>query len=142
MAELGSIFEPEGEGPRGRDVRVRVRCPAWALGDPEGVELEVPAAVEIDGERVARTRSGFDAGERIRVNLPDGFPDGGTLRLRGQGETPAGGGRAGDLLVTVAIDEAARVRPEAGRGPAGASGGAMVWVALALAAAAAFALAR
>ena len=142
MAELGSIFEPEREGPRGRDVRVRVSCPAWALGDPEGVELEVPAVVEIDGERVARTRSGFDVGERIRVNLPDGFPDGGTLRLRGQGETPARGGRAGDLLVTVAIDGAARVRPDAARGAAAGSAGAIVWITLAAAAAAAIALAR
>lgn len=105
MAELGSIFEPETPGGvRGADLRVRVTCPTWALGDPDGVLLEVPSTIEVDGVAIPRVRSPFDEGDRIRVTLPESFPDGGTLRLRGQGGAPAGDGRPGDLLVTIALD--------------------------------------
>jgi len=108
VAELGSIFEPEAsEGARGRDLRALVRCPGWALGDPEGVTLEVPMEMEVEGEMATRTRSPHDEGAMIRLNLPENFPDGGTLRLRGQGESVAQG-RAGDLLLTVRIDGDAR----------------------------------
>ncbi|MBK8263909.1 MAG: hypothetical protein IPK80_21555 [Nannocystis sp.] len=103
MAELGSIFEAEThDGARGRDLRAKVRYPGWALGDPEGVSVEVPLELEIDGEMARRTRSPYDEGALIRLNLPENFPDGGTLRLRGQGESVAEG-RPGDLLVTVSI---------------------------------------
>lgn len=113
MAELGSIFEPETSGGvRGPDLRVRVTCPAWALGDPDGVLLDVPASIEVDGAAIPRVRSPFDDGDPIRVTLPETFPDGGTLRLRGQGGAPAGEGRPGDLLVTIVLDAAA-ARPPA-----------------------------
>ena len=37
MAELGSIYEEDPRsGARGRDLRVEVRYPSWALGDADG----------------------------------------------------------------------------------------------------------
>lgn len=114
MAELGSIYEDAGQdSPRGRDLRVKVEVPAYAIGDGEGAWVEVPAEIEVDGESVARTASPHDRAGAILMRLPEGFPEGGCLRLRGQGET-APGGRAGDLFLEVAIDRAA-TRPPAAR---------------------------
>lgn len=117
MAELGSIYEDEGQsGPRGRDLRVKVQVPAYAIGDDEGAWVEVPPTIDVDGEPVARTASPHDRPEAILMRLPEGFPEGGCLRLRGQGETPPGG-RAGDLFVEIAIDHEAARPPEALRAP-------------------------
>ena len=42
MAELGSIYEEDPRsGARGRDLRVEVRYPSWALGDADGAWVEV-----------------------------------------------------------------------------------------------------
>ncbi len=102
MAELGSIFEVDTRtGARGRDLRAKVIYPLAALGHDEGVWVEVPLELRVDGELVRRTPSPFDRGSQVLLRLPEGFPEGGALRLRGQGETPTGGGRAGDLFVQV-----------------------------------------
>lgn len=108
MAELGSIYEADTrEGARGRDLRVEVRYPAHALGDSEGVWIDVPERLPVEGDLVARTPSAFDREGKVLLRLPENFPKGGALRLRGQGETPPGGGPAGDLFVQVVIDEQA-----------------------------------
>ena len=109
MAELGSIYEADTrKGARGRDLRVEVRYPAHALGDGEGVWIDVPLNLPVEGELVARTPSAFDREGKVLLRLPESFPKGGALRLRGQGETPEGGGPAGDLFVQVEIDASAR----------------------------------
>ena len=41
MSQLGSIFEPEGGGPRGRDLRAEVRVPAWACGQDDGYRAQM-----------------------------------------------------------------------------------------------------
>lgn len=105
MTQLGSIFEPEPSGPRGRDLHADVTVPAWALGVPTGIDVQVPLDLAAEGGYARRVAHAGDAGDRIRLNLPAGFPDGGVLRLRGQGEA-LDGGRAGDLLVHVEVDRA------------------------------------
>lgn len=109
MAELGSIFEPEGTGPRGRDLHADVKVPAWALGVPFGVEVQIPLELAATGGYARRAVSSLDSGDRVRLTLPAGLRSGATLRLRGQGEA-CEGGRAGDLLVCVEVD-AARSEP-------------------------------
>lgn len=115
VAQLGSIFDDDAadDGPRGRDLRTEVTIPAWSMGHPDGYAVAVPIELPIDDETAHRTPSPHDDGEHITLRLPESFPDGGTLRLRGQGERGPTG-RVGDLLVTVRIDETdaiARVLP-------------------------------
>jgi len=103
VSQLGSIFEPDpGVGPRGRDLRAGVTVPGWALGHDEGCSVEVPRDLPALGGYAQRVTSDFDAGDAVQLRLPANFPDGGTLRLRGQGEA-AEGGRAGDLLLTIHV---------------------------------------
>ncbi|MBL8969338.1 MAG: hypothetical protein JNK56_02075 [Myxococcales bacterium] len=105
MSQLGSIFEPEGGGPRGRDLRAEVRVPAWACGQDDGYRVEVPRELPALGGYARRVASGLDTGDELQLRLPPDFPDGGTLRLRGQGEaSEASDGRPGDLLLTVHLD--------------------------------------
>lgn len=110
MTQLGSIFEPEAPGPRGRDLHADVTVPAWALGLPFGYEVQVPLELAAEGGYARRVVSGLDAGDRLRLALPAGFPSGGVLRLRGQGEALSGG-RPGDLLVHVDVDRRRREPP-------------------------------
>ena len=42
--------------------------------------------------------------KRVKVNIPAGVDDGQTLSLRGQGNSGANGGGAGDLLITVRVN--------------------------------------
>lgn len=99
MADLGSIFEGEGDGPRGRDLRVTVRVPRAA---PQGeVRVRVPLDVAAEGGYVRRADPHGD-GETVTLRLPQPVPDGAVLRLRGMGEVPPGpGGTAGDLYIAL-----------------------------------------
>ena len=110
MTQLGSIFEPEAPGPRGRDLHADVTVPAWALGLPFGYEVQIPLELAAEGGYARRVVSGLDAGDRMRLALPAGFRSGGVLRLRGQGEALAAG-KPGDLLVHVDVDARRREPP-------------------------------
>jgi hypothetical protein len=110
VTQLGSIFEPEAPGPRGRDLHAEVTVPAWALGLPFGHEVQIPLELAAAGGYARRVVSGLDAGDRVRLSLPANFPTGGVLRLRGQGEALADG-RPGDLLVRVDVDGRRREPP-------------------------------
>lgn len=103
MTQLGSIFEPEAPGPRGRDLHADVTVPAWALGLPFAYEVRVPLDLAAEGGYARRVVSALDTDDRVRLSLPAGFPTGGVVRLRGQGEARPDG-RPGDLLVHVEVD--------------------------------------
>lgn len=115
VTELGSIFEPEaGDGPRGRDLRHEVTVPAWVAGQEDGYPVDVPLQLPALGGYVDRAISAHDPGTTIQIRLPDGFPDGGALRLRGQGE-PGAGGRNGDLHLVVRLDQTQTTPPPGSR---------------------------
>lgn len=119
MTELGSIFEPDaGEGPRGRDLQHEVTVPAWVAGHEPGFQIDVPLQLPALGGYVDRAVSDLDAGTAIHLRLPAGFPSGGALRLRGQGE-PVDGGRPGDLHLVVHLDPAQATPPGALAWPSG-----------------------
>jgi len=103
VTQLGSIFEPEAPGPRGRDLHADVTVPAWALGLPFPFEVRVPLELAAEGGYARRVVSSLDTDDRVRLSLPAGFPTGGVVRLRGQGEARPDG-RPGDLLVHVEVD--------------------------------------
>ena len=52
------------------------------------------------------------AHETLTVSLPAGIDNGNTIRLKGQGESPAYGGQAGDLYITVRVSGDARFARE------------------------------
>ena len=103
---LGNIFDAAGDttGPRGPDLKVQVDVPRDALGIPDGFAVPVPTAMELDGEPVPRRLGPGESGGFVRLHLPEGFTDGATLRLRGQGGQ-RDGGSAGDLYVTVRLTD-------------------------------------
>jgi DnaJ-class molecular chaperone len=52
----------------------------------------------------ARKRVTLAEGKTLDITIPPGIESGQTLRLKGQGNPGAGGGAAGDALITVAIE--------------------------------------
>ena len=104
MTQLGSVFEPDSGQARGPDLTASVQVPRAALGLADGIEVEVPLTLEREGEHLARTPSPHDEGAFVHLFLPESFPDGGTLRLRGQG-APGPGGRPGDLLLQIRLND-------------------------------------
>ena len=64
----------------------------------------IPFRLAIDGGKtdVRIDRSGKP--ETISVTIPQGLPDGGRMRLRGQGLPGSGGAPAGDLLFEVGVE--------------------------------------
>lgn len=67
-------------------------------------EITVPFNTAVSGgeENLAIERSSGKV-ETITVKIPAGIDDGKRIRLRGQGEQPAGNGQAGDLLLTIHV---------------------------------------
>lgn len=101
---LGSVFDAiASEGARGPDLVFRARVPRGAVGDPRGVDVDVPLRLETDdGIVVDRAVNPADAPGRIRVHIPDDatFPI--ALRLRGMGGVVEGGG-PGDLILQIDV---------------------------------------
>ncbi len=116
MAELGNILAtPQSDdGPRGPDLQVEVEVPRRALGTEAGFEAPVPREIEHGGELIERAASPLEDGEVVTLRLPEGFPDGGTIKLRGQGGVHAEG-RPGDLLVTVRLVDTSWLASRRGR---------------------------
>ena len=101
MAELGSVFEEAGEGPRGPDLRVSVEVPRSALG--ACLRAPVPRRIAAEGDLVDRAVSPTDEDpDRIELHLPESLGPRTMLRLRGQGGVHPEG-RPGDLLVVVEL---------------------------------------
>ncbi len=100
---FASVFEqffgggmPGGARPGGR----RARPAAPRIGaDLEG-EVTIPLPTAVRGGEVTITVRG----ESLTVKVPPGVKQGHKLRLAGKGESPPGG-RAGDLILTIDVEE-------------------------------------
>jgi curved DNA-binding protein len=82
-----------------------------ARGRDQQASLELdPLMAILGGESSLSLGRPGGARETIKVRIPPGARDGGTLRLKGQGLPPPSGGPAGDLILNLKVPEHPRVR--------------------------------
>ena len=96
-AGFGDLFGRGGAKPRGR------RRSAQTPGEDVTARIEIPFKLAIDGGKTDVRIDRDGKTETISVTIPQGLPDGGRMRLRGQGLPGSGGGPAGDLLLEVRV---------------------------------------
>jgi DnaJ-class molecular chaperone len=95
------ILKQMGVGASGSGGRRRQRNQRG--GDIEH-ELRVPFAISVlGGEAQISVQRATGKVETLQVKIPAGIEHGKKIRLRGQGEPPAGKGQAGDILITVLV---------------------------------------
>lgn len=112
MSELGSIYDPEEPGPKGRDLRTKITFARGGLGKPTPVQ--VPLELPLGDALVRRAIGPGETDATVTLNLPRDLPNGATLRMRGLGEE-IDDGPPGDLYLTIhLVDAAAPSRPLGG----------------------------
>ncbi|RLS57061.1 MAG: J domain-containing protein [Planctomycetota bacterium] len=95
--DLGDLFGGVfGGGRGGRKARPRA-------GEDQTTSIQVPFQMAATGGNYDVTLHRGDRSETLGVKIPPGIQPGDTIRLAGQGSPGAGGGPAGDLLITVQI---------------------------------------
>lgn len=95
---FGDLFgRGRAKASRGR------RRPAQMPGQDVTARIEIPFRLAIDGGKTDVRLERDGTTETITVTIPQGLPDGGRMRLRGQGLPGVGGGPAGDLLLEVHV---------------------------------------
>jgi DnaJ-class molecular chaperone len=100
--DLGDIFRQFRQGGP-RPGPGATAAPPGRGGDIHHA-VDVPFGIAIGGGEVHVTihrRTGKS--ETIAVKIPPGIEDGKKIRVRGQGDTPMGGGSRGDILLTVHV---------------------------------------
>lgn len=99
---LGGMFGGGGRGGGsfGGGGRRQARPQKGANVD---VEIRVPFRVGVEGGDHELTLQTAGKVERLTAKIPPGMPDGGKVRLAGQGQPGLGGGAPGDVIVTVRI---------------------------------------
>jgi len=97
LGDLGDIFKgfTGGFGGRGRSPRPR-----------QGRDIEASTDITLEEAFNGTTRLMQDSsGKRIEVKIPAGVKNGGRIKVSGKGEPGMAGGPAGDLILTVLIQE-------------------------------------
>lgn len=97
---------------RGSDLRLELRIGFAEALSGTTLQLSIPrraACPDCGGrspESCSRCRGagGVRIEERVKVRIPAGIPDGGTVRVAGKGDAGPMGGPAGDVYLTVRVD--------------------------------------
>jgi DnaJ-class molecular chaperone len=93
----------------GRGARPSGPGAGFAKGPDSSATLTVSF---VDAARGTKTRVRLPTGKDVEVTVPPGTANGTTMRLRGQGYTPPGGGEPGDVLLTVVVDPHPLFKPD------------------------------
>jgi curved DNA-binding protein len=107
QGDISSIFEIFGFGGRGRGrarggARPRIRP---RRGGDLKLEMQVPFMQAVNGGTVEiGVPRGAGTPDTMKVRLPAGIEDGGTLRLAGRGQAGIHGGPPGDAFLTVRVE--------------------------------------
>lgn len=134
MGDLSDIFEMFMGGAsgrsrgrsmprRGQDLNHRMRLPFRQAILGATREIEIPRVRgcsqcggrgESAGKRCGGCRGTGTQREsrRVKVRIPAGIADGGTLRIRGKGDTGSAGAPAGDLFLEIQVDPHPDLRRE------------------------------
>ncbi|QAY69717.1 DnaJ C-terminal domain-containing protein [Xylanimonas protaetiae] len=94
---LGQMFGGGGGGARFGGRRAGFQAPE--RGADLAAEHTLPFRMAVEGALVEMTVDG----KKVTTRIPAGINDGQKLRLRGKGRPGAGGGDAGDLVITVHV---------------------------------------
>lgn len=97
---FGDLFGAGRSRPGSRGRKRSTQLP----GDDVTARIDVPFRLAIDGGKTDVRVDRDGKVETITVTIPQGLPDGGRMRLRGQGLPGSGGGPAGDLLLEVRVE--------------------------------------
>jgi DnaJ-class molecular chaperone len=97
---FGDLFGAGRSRPGGRGRKRSTQLP----GEDVTARIDVPFRLAIDGGKTDVRVDRDGKVETITVTIPQGLPDGGRMRLRGQGLPGSGGGPAGDLLLEVRVE--------------------------------------
>jgi DnaJ-class molecular chaperone len=98
---LGDIYTHFRRAAGGRSAKA---ASASRRGNDILQEVEIPFSTSITGGEIqiaVRRQSGKT--ETIALKIPPGIEDGKKIRIRGQGERPAGRGTPGDILIAVRV---------------------------------------
>ena len=95
---FGDLFGGAAKQTRGK------KRTASAPGQDVTAQIEIPVALAIEGGKTDVRLDRDGKSETISVTIPQGLPDGGRMRLRGQGLPGSGGAPAGDLLLGVRVE--------------------------------------
>ncbi len=105
---FGDIFG-QRSGARGGPGAARGGARQRSRGSDLRYTLSIPLEdVALGTEKVIsfiRQRDGKDETAKLSVNIPAGVKNGQKLKLAGEGDTPLGGGIAGDLFVLIQIQD-------------------------------------
>lgn len=102
---LESLFS--GFGGFGRSGR----GPAYTRQAPtDGHDIEQPVTISLREAYQGATRLVSRGGRKVKVTIPRGATTGTKVRLAGEGEPGAAGGRAGDLYLVVEVEDDPRFK--------------------------------
>ncbi|WP_374076459.1 DnaJ C-terminal domain-containing protein [Bdellovibrio bacteriovorus] len=104
---FGEIFgnaRGPGAGPGGARTR-RQQAKGTDLRYTLNISFEESALGTEKIISFVRQKSGKEESAKLSVNVPAGVKEGQRLKLAGEGDSPAGGGAAGDLYVIINIQE-------------------------------------
>jgi DnaJ-class molecular chaperone len=102
FGDLSSLFDLFGQGPRPRSRRGRAH-----VGADRRYEVQVPFLDAVRGGTIELTlppAAGSGPGRPVKVRIPAGIEEGGTVRLSGKGDAGSPGASAGDAYLTIHVE--------------------------------------
>jgi DnaJ-class molecular chaperone len=93
-----------GRGGRGFRPGGGVHFETDEFGDGQGADIAASLTITLpEAAHGVKKRVELPNGKEVEVKIPAGLADGQQIRLKGQGQPGLGGGKAGDLLISVSV---------------------------------------